>query len=133
MSSRSAATFSISDMGATYIGLAFIGNQNVSTTFYRAMKPVQILAGGDIVNLNGMILHDSPSDMSLIAASGNIIYAGINNFLDDSTGRRSVPGLRVSGPGSLSLVAGKNLYQGATASVEGLASLISGSTTPVAA
>jgi filamentous hemagglutinin family protein len=119
--------------GATYIGLAFIGNQNVSTTFYRAMKPVQILAGGDIVNLNGMILHDSPSDMSLIAASGNIIYAGINDFLDDSTGRRSVPGLRVSGPGSLSLVAGKNLYQGATASVEGLASLISGSTTPVAA
>jgi filamentous hemagglutinin family protein len=62
--------------------------------YYRAAKPVQMLAGGDIVNLSGLILQNDPKDISMIAAGGSIIYANVD----------------VAGPGTLEVSAGKNIY-----------------------
>ncbi len=112
--------------GEVFVGSQFIGGQTVFTNFYRAVKPVQILAGGDIVNLKGMIMQGSPTDVSVIGASGNIIYAGLRGY------GSSMSGLQIAGPGTLAVVAGKSIYQGSTASIEALSSLVPGSTAPVA-
>ncbi|MEW6640496.1 MAG: filamentous hemagglutinin family protein [Pseudomonadota bacterium] len=96
------------------------------TNYYRAAKPVQVLAGGDIVNLRGLIMHQAATDVSEIAASGSLIYAGVNNL---NTGK-SVAGLQVAGPGTLELTAGKDILQGSLASVESIGSLIGGDKTP---
>lgn len=95
----------------------------VQTDFYRAGKPVDVLAGGDIANLGGLIQHDKATDASTIAAAGNIIYAGVRK----SGGLFDSAGLQIAGPGTLMLVAGKDLNFGAISSVESLGSLIPGS------
>ncbi|MBR1218972.1 filamentous hemagglutinin family protein [Bradyrhizobium sp. U87765 SZCCT0131] len=104
-----------------------IGSQATGvTSYYRAAKPVQILASGDIVNLQGMIMHQATTDVSVVAAGGSLIYAGVNNL---SSGT-SVAGLQIAGPGTLELTAGKDILQGSRASVESIGSLIGGDKTP---
>ncbi|MGO4712703.1 filamentous haemagglutinin family protein [Bradyrhizobium sp. 2TAF24] len=111
------------DYGEVYV----VGSQATGvTSYYRATKPVQILASGDIVNLKGMIMHQAATDVSVIAASGSLIYAGVNN-LDTGT---SVAGLQIAGPGTLELTAGKDILQGSRAGVESIGSLIGGDKTP---
>ncbi|MDE1172151.1 MAG: filamentous hemagglutinin family protein [Parvibaculaceae bacterium] len=95
--------------------------------FYRAVKPVQIMAGGDVVNLNATILQNDPADVSVIAAGGNIIYAGPNTRRSDGY---IYAGIQIAGPGTLEMTAGKNIYQGSTASVESIGALVSGDTRP---
>ncbi|WP_050470443.1 filamentous haemagglutinin family protein [Herbaspirillum chlorophenolicum] len=96
--------------GETYIKSQSVGGQNLLTTNYHAAKPVQIAAGGDIVNFNGVVLQDSVNDISTIAAGGNIIYAS----------------LQMAGPGTLEVSAGKNIYQGSTSSFESLGPMVIG-------
>ncbi|QWA10751.1 filamentous hemagglutinin family protein [Sodalis ligni] len=99
-----------------------------TTDYYRAVKPVQILAGGDIVDLKGLILQNDPNDVSAIAASGNIIEAGAGTI--DFTSETQVAGLQIAGPGTLEISAGKNLYQGSSAAIESIGPLVAGDQRP---
>ena len=83
-------------------------------TYYQASKPVRILAGGDIVNTGGLIIQGNATDVSVIAAAGDILYAGFS----------------VAGPGTLEVSAGGQIYQGSTASLTSLGPLASGDTRP---
>ncbi len=98
----------------------------LATTSYRAAKLVDIAAGGDIVNLKGLIVQNDPSDISMIAAGGNIVYAGIAR----STGGSLFTGLQIAGPGTLEVTAGKNIYQGSIASIESIGPLVIGDNRP---
>ncbi|MDE1172641.1 MAG: filamentous hemagglutinin family protein, partial [Parvibaculaceae bacterium] len=100
--------------GETFSHNVYVDGHYVSTDYYRAAKPVQVMAGGDIVGLSGLILQDDPADVSTVSAGGSIIYANVD----------------VAGPGTLELTAGKNIYQGSTASVESIGALVSGDTRP---
>ncbi len=114
--------------GEVYVDGQFIGNGNFYTNYYRAAKPVDIMAGGDIVNLGGMILHADPADISTIAAAGHIIYVGRN--VAGTSGGDLMAGLQIAGPGTLEITAGKNIYQGSSASIESIGAKVSGDTRP---
>ncbi|MEW6435584.1 MAG: filamentous hemagglutinin family protein [Pseudomonadota bacterium] len=94
------------------------------TSYYRAAKPVDILAGGDIVGLSGLIMQNSPNDVSMVAASGEIIYAG--PIIQQTGGA----GLQVAGPGTLEVTAGGNIYEGSTAAIESIGPLAAGDNRP---
>jgi filamentous hemagglutinin family protein len=113
--------------GETFVSSQFVGGQYIYQSYYRAAKPVQILAGGDIVNLKGLILQNDPADVSMIAASGSIIYAGLNS---DPIGGVIYPGLQIAGPGTLEVTAGKSIYQGSVASIDSMGPLVAGDTRP---
>jgi len=69
------------------------------STWYVAAKPVEMIAGRDIVGtgtLPSTFLNQTASDISLIKAGRDIIYQSAN----------------VVGPGLLQLQAGRNVYQG---------------------
>jgi hypothetical protein len=100
----------------------------VFTNYYRAAKPVQILAGGDIVDLKGMIAQNDPNDVSVIAASGNITYAGVSAV--DATTQLMTAGLKIAGPSTLEVSTGKNLYEGNVAAIESIGPLVSGDNRP---
>jgi filamentous hemagglutinin family protein len=112
--------------GQLYVDSVSINNAYVNTNYYRAAKPVDIMAGGDIVDLGAMILHEDPADVSTIAAGGSIIYAGANT----PAGGVLVPGLQIAGPGTLEITAGKAIYQGASASIESIGAKVSGDSRP---
>ncbi|MDI4234141.1 filamentous hemagglutinin family protein [Bradyrhizobium sp. Arg237L] len=112
--------------GSTFVTRQFINGGYAYSTFYRPAKPVAIKAGGDIVNLRAAIYQDDPSDVSVIAAGGNVIYAG-KTTLD---GGIVYPGLTIAGPGSLAITAGKNIYQGSLAGIESTGALIPGDQRP---
>ncbi len=109
--------------GEVYVDHQSLPTGTVDTTYYRAAKPVDILAGGDIVNLSGLVLHNDPSDVSVVAASRNVIYAG------GAIGSQRA-GLQIAGPGTLELSAGGNIYQGSVASIESIGPLVSGDKRP---
>jgi hypothetical protein len=108
--------------GEEFFNSVVVGSSIIDFHYRRAVKPVDMMAGGDIVGLKGLILNDSPTDISTIAAGGDVIYAGLN------AGSRA--GLEIAGPGMLEVSAGKNVYQGATASIESIGPLVSGDTRP---
>ncbi|WP_456710985.1 filamentous haemagglutinin family protein [Bradyrhizobium sp. USDA 4452] len=109
--------------GQVYTDSQYIDGRLASTDYYQAAKSLRMLAGSDIVNLQGLILHDDPTDVSTVAAAGNIIYAG---RITDS----GKPGLQIAGPGTLELVAGKTIYQGASAAIESIGARLDGDTRP---
>jgi filamentous hemagglutinin family protein len=111
--------------GQIFVDSEGTGSGTVVTDFYRAAKLVDIAAGGDIVDLGGLILHSDPTDISTIAAAGNIIYAGPKVSDGDSL---SLAGLQIAGSGTLELTAGKNIYQGSGASIESIGPKVSGDT-----
>jgi len=80
--------------------------------WYRAATPARILAGRDIVNTNSLFMHNNSNDISLVQAGRDILYANI----------------RVAGPGTLEISAGRNLLQEGKASVVSLGSLVQGDT-----
>ncbi|WP_454632614.1 filamentous haemagglutinin family protein [Bradyrhizobium cenepequi] len=112
--------------GSTFVARGFINGGYAYSTFYRPGKPVQIEAGGDIFALKGAIYQDAASDVSVIAAGGNVIYAGKNR----QDGGLVYSGLTIAGPGSLEITAGKNIYQGSVASIESTGALIAGDQRP---
>ncbi len=97
----------------------------VANTYYQAARPLRMLAGGDIVNTMGLILHTDQNDVSTIAAGGNIIYAGAPS---SSNGWRG--GLAIAGPGTLEITAAKDIYQGSIATVESIGPLLAGDNRP---
>ncbi len=109
------------EYGQVYQHSIFAGGQYTNVTFYRAAKPVNILAGGDIVGVSGLILQSNPNDVSMVAASGNVIYAGAPMF-----GLPGLPGLEIAGPGTLEVTAGGTIYMGSTASIDSIGPLVIG-------
>ncbi|AXK79310.1 filamentous hemagglutinin N-terminal domain-containing protein [Pseudolabrys taiwanensis] len=116
--------------GEVYHDVQFLGSGYVGTDYYRAAKPIDIIAGGDIFNIGGLILHSEPTDVSTIAAGGNVIYAGTN--VGYSVGATSVTavGLQIAGPGTLEVTAGGNIYQGSLAGIESIGALVQGDSRP---
>ncbi len=110
--------------GQVFVKSTFAGNSTVDITSYRAAKTVNIMAGGDIANIRAMILQNDPADISTIAASGSVIYAGVNPSVGQFSQR--IAGLQVAGPGTLEVTAGKNLYEGSIASIESIGALVTG-------
>ncbi len=116
--------------GEVYHGSQLVGSGTIATDFYRAAKPVDIIAGGDIVNIGGLILHNDPTNISTIAAGGNVIYAGTNAPSGVGAAVKFPAGLQIAGPGTLEITAGKNIYQGSSASIESIGAKVSGDTRP---
>jgi hypothetical protein len=100
--------------GSTVNISRFVNGQSVPSVAYYAAKPVRIFAGGDIVNVTGLILQNDPTDVSMIAAQGSVIY----------------PTFDIAGPGTFEVTAGKNIYFGATASIESIGPKVIGDTRP---
>ncbi|WP_155255017.1 filamentous haemagglutinin family protein [Bradyrhizobium elkanii] len=97
----------------------------VANTYYQAARPLRMLAGGDIVNTMGLILHTDQNDVSTIAVGGNIIYAGAPSSTNGWRG-----GLAIAGPGTLEITAAKDIYQGSIATVESIGPLLAGDNRP---
>jgi filamentous hemagglutinin family protein len=96
------------------LGVVASYNSGQSATYYDASKPVRILAGSDIVNSGGLIVQDAPTDVSMIAAAGSIIYTNFS----------------IAGPGTLEVSAGKQVYQGNMASLVSLGAIETGDNRP---
>jgi len=116
--------------GEVYHDVNFVGSGYVGTDYYRAAKPVDIVAGGDIVNVGGLILHNDLTDISTIAAGGSVIYAGTNKPYSVGSEVRFPAGLQIAGPGTLEITAGKNIYQGSLASIDSIGAKVSGDSRP---
>ncbi|WP_398491325.1 filamentous haemagglutinin family protein [Variovorax sp.] len=79
------------------------------TISYLSSKPLRMLAAGDIVNSSGLIAHGAQTDVSMVAAGGNIFYVNASNA-----------GFSVLGPGTLEVSAGGDVYLGNVASFSSL-------------
>ncbi|MGO4686295.1 beta strand repeat-containing protein, partial [Hyphomicrobium sp. 2TAF46] len=85
-----------------------------SPTRYYAAKPVWMQAGRDIVNAGGFSIHNNIDDVSLVSAGRDVIYA---NF-------------QVAGPGTLDVLAGRNIYQADKGSITSIGPVAIGDTRP---
>ncbi|WP_342710701.1 filamentous hemagglutinin family protein [Bradyrhizobium sp. B124] len=103
----------------------FVAGASVYSVTYQAARPLQMLAGGDIVDTTGLILHSDQNDVSTIAAGGSIIYAGWRGLQSAAKG-----GWAIAGPGTLEITAAGNIYQGSTATVESIGALAAGDNRP---
>ena len=75
---------------------------------YKAAKPVQIRAGGDIISVGGLIVQNGADDISTIEAGRDIFYANFD----------------VAGQGLLQVIAGRNVYQGNQGVLESIGPLL---------
>ncbi|HEB87071.1 MAG TPA: hypothetical protein ENI68_08680, partial [Gammaproteobacteria bacterium] len=75
-----------------------------------------ISAGRDIVNLNLDIQHPNPGDVSVIQAGRDIRYTPFRdqngNFVTRPVGGGGLSGIQVGGPGSVAVMAGRNIDLG---------------------
>ncbi|WP_052765379.1 filamentous haemagglutinin family protein [Pandoraea apista] len=113
-----ALTGDIQSVNVGQIKTFFNGN-GANATYYWASKPVQLVAGGDIVNSSGLINQTRESDVSMLAAGGNIFYQGANST-----------GFTVTGPGTFEVSAGGDIYLGNTANFTSLGPLVPGDARP---
>ncbi len=104
------------DVIKVQIGQAINVNWSVgqSATLYQASKPLRMLAGGDIVNSSGLIVQDAVTDVSMIAAQGDVIFSNFS----------------IAGPGTLEVSAGGQVYQGNIASLTSMGALVPGDLRP---
>ncbi|MES5488782.1 filamentous hemagglutinin family protein [Bradyrhizobium sp. INPA03-11B] len=114
--------------GEVYTGIG--ATPQPAGTWYVAAKPMQLMAGRDIVSLgtpigspdvpyNGMrtsnlIFHTGDNDISIVSAGRDIIYANV----------------QVAGPGTLMMTAGRNIYQADQAAVTSLGAVVPGDHRP---
>ncbi|MCW5298901.1 filamentous hemagglutinin N-terminal domain-containing protein [Herbaspirillum lusitanum] len=82
--------------------------------WYRSATAARVLAGRDIVNANGLFVHNNSTDISLVQAGRDILYAN----------------LQVAGPGTLEVSAGRNLLQEGKASIVSIGALVQGDSRP---
>ena len=82
--------------------------------FYQSARPLRLLAGGDIVNARGLIVQDAATDVSMLAAGGDILFANFS----------------VAGPGTLEVSAGGQIFQGSKSSLTSIGAVASGDTRP---
>jgi filamentous hemagglutinin family protein len=81
-----------------------------NTTWYTAAKPVEMIAGRDIVGMGAIadvFFNNNATDISFMHAGRDIIYQSVT----------------IAGPGTLVLQAGRNLYQGYQGSLESVGPL----------
>ncbi len=75
---------------------------------YLAAKPARIFAGQDIVGTADLILNDRTTDVSVLSAGRDIVYANVD----------------IAGPGGLYVQAGRNLYQANQGVLESIGEII---------
>ncbi|QUS40535.1 hypothetical protein RPMA_18120 [Tardiphaga alba] len=83
-------------------------------TWYEAATPVWMRAGRDILTPNVLAMHNNVTDLSLIEAGNDVVYANA----------------QVAGPGTLVISAGRNIRQDDKGSVTSLGSVVRGDTRP---
>ncbi|MES2032252.1 MAG: filamentous hemagglutinin family protein [Pseudomonadota bacterium] len=79
-------------------------------TWYRSGIAMRVRASGDIINPNLVIVNNNSDDVSLLQAGRDITYANV----------------QVAGPGTLAVMAGRNLDQADQASVTSIGPLAAG-------
>ncbi|WP_413458380.1 filamentous haemagglutinin family protein [Herbaspirillum huttiense] len=84
------------------------------TAWYRAALPARVQAGRDIVNAKGLFLHNNLDDVSLVQAGRDILFADV----------------KVAGPGTLEVSAGRDVRQEDKASLTSIGAVIRGDTRP---
>ena len=89
-------------------------SQRTIPVWYRSATAARVQAGRDIVNANGLFVHNNSTDVSLVQAGRDILYANI----------------QVAGPGNLEVSAGRNLLQENKASIVSIGALVQGDTRP---
>ncbi|WP_197488242.1 filamentous hemagglutinin family protein [Bordetella ansorpii] len=82
--------------------------------WFEAATPLAVRAGRDILDFNGIALHNNASDVSVVQAGRDIVHAGFT----------------VAGPGAVVLQAGRQFRQDDVASVRSLGPLVRGDTRP---
>ena len=80
-------------------------------------KPIHIVAGGDITNLNLQDEQLSAADLSVISAGGNIVFQPIRDPVIGSLLADNGHGIVIEGPGSLLMTAGGNINLGTSAGI----------------
>ncbi len=78
-----------------------------NTSLLSFATPTRVVAGGDIIDLPLAVQHDDANDITTLFAGGDIRYS-VARSTDGSILSSSL-GIDVSGPGSLQLVAGRNV------------------------
>ncbi len=78
---------------------------NTSLLFFST--PTRVVAGGDLIDLPLAVQHDDANDLTTLFAGGDIRYS-VARATDGSIQASSL-GIDLSGPGSLQLVAGRNV------------------------
>lgn len=110
-----ALTGDVSELTLGHISSGVISFVNeASENFIHAVKPVQILAGGDIVDLSAEILQNDPVTISMIAAQGGVL----------------LPKVDVYGPGTLEVTAGGNILLGSAGFINSAGPLVTGDQRP---
>ncbi|WP_454695736.1 filamentous haemagglutinin family protein [Achromobacter aegrifaciens] len=90
------------------------GNRRTVLTWHEAALPVSVRAGRDILGLGALGLHSNASDLSKVIAGRDIVQAD----------------LKVAGPGTLLVQAGRNIRQDDVASVVSVGAIVRGDARP---
>lgn len=97
-------------------------------------KASVIEAGGDIVDLNYTGQNLNPTDLTLIRAGGSVTDApSFDPTSGDVIGDSLNVAVQISGPGSLDVLAGKDIDLGFSQGVAAVGNLVNGSLAPVSA
>jgi filamentous hemagglutinin family protein len=85
-------------------------------------KPVQVLAGLDVVDLNMVAQNIGPGDVTSVTAGRDIVYPQLR--LSNGQVAQDSNGIFVDGPGSLQLTAGRDVDLGTSSGVSTRANLV---------
>jgi hypothetical protein len=102
------------DISGLNVGTSLTEGSTGLTTYYLAGKETWLRAGRDVFYTGGVILNTHESDVSMVYAGRDIIYA---NY-------------QIAGPGTLLLSAGRNIYQGSYGNVVSLGAMAPGDLRP---
>ncbi|MDC8759663.1 filamentous haemagglutinin family protein [Janthinobacterium fluminis] len=95
-------------------GMVHLASSTQQFPWYRAATAARVQAGRDIVGGSSLFVHNNANDVSLVQAGRDILYANI----------------KVAGPGTLEMAAGRNLLQENRASVVSIGALVQGDSRP---
>ncbi len=93
---------------------SLLGRPKTVMTWYEAALPVSVRAGRDILGMSALGLHSNASDLSQVTAGRDIVQAD----------------LKVAGPGTLLVQAGRNIRQDDVASVVSVGAIVRGDARP---
>ncbi len=92
----------------------FQGRPRTVLTWYEAALPVSVRAGRDILGMGALGLHSNANDLSQVIAGRDIVQAD----------------LKVAGPGTLLVQAGRNIRQDDVASIVSVGAIVRGDARP---
>ncbi|WP_116522578.1 filamentous haemagglutinin family protein [Achromobacter insuavis] len=90
------------------------GRPRTVLTWYEAALPVSVRAGRDILGMSALGLHGNANDLSQVSAGRDIVQAD----------------LKVAGPGTLLVQAGRNIRQDDVASIVSVGAIVRGDARP---